>query len=246
MFARHAAKHQTKDKINFLKQCVLFNHWTMDQLVKMAYAMKKKHFDPGAEVVRQGERVEYCWLINEGVVRISHRVNASKGSKSKERSLYVDVSDDMPEQSITVDIADLRANDCIGLIESMDEQTRKSQRDAVTLCSAELYFLPMSFFRSIISHDATTFSLIEKVVKRRKKWEFIRREYALKFPTMAMSLPKGSSSLSHYAIRRNDVAAVKSRKKRDSKKEHNNDDTTVTENDDSKNALDSLVTNAGL
>jgi hypothetical protein len=30
MFARHAAKHQTKDKINFLKQCVLFNHWTME------------------------------------------------------------------------------------------------------------------------------------------------------------------------------------------------------------------------
>jgi hypothetical protein len=70
---------------------------------------------------------------------------------------------------------------------------------------------------------------------------------------MAMSLPKGSSSLSHYAIRRNDAAAVSSRKKRDSKKEHNNDDPTVTGNDDSNRGrtnrsvlLDSLVTNAGL
>jgi CRP-like cAMP-binding protein len=257
LFARHAAKHQTKDKISFLKESILFKHWTMDQLVKMAYAMKKKQFDPGAEVVKQGERVEYCWLIKEGAVRISHRVNATKGRKTRGHSSYVDVRDGAPEQSITVDIADLRANDCIGLVESMDEQTRKSQRDAVTLCSAELYFLPMSFFRSMISQDATTSALIEKVVQRRKKWEFIRREYALKFPTMSMTLPKGATSLSHYAIRGNDVsAAPKSRKKRDA----NNDvDSTTSENDDGsngsrgntmrknrENALDSLVRNAGL
>jgi hypothetical protein len=32
MFARHSAKHQTKDKISFLKETLLFKHWTMDQL----------------------------------------------------------------------------------------------------------------------------------------------------------------------------------------------------------------------
>ena len=36
MFARHAAKHQTKDKIALLRSSLLFKHWTMDQLVRMS------------------------------------------------------------------------------------------------------------------------------------------------------------------------------------------------------------------
>lgn len=35
MYARNAAKHQTKDKINLLKSNALFSNWTMDQLVKV-------------------------------------------------------------------------------------------------------------------------------------------------------------------------------------------------------------------
>ena len=42
--------------------------------------------------------------------------------------------------------------------------------------------------------------MVEKVVQRRKKWEFLRREYALKFPTMSMKIPKDASRLSHYAM----------------------------------------------
>jgi hypothetical protein len=42
MYALHASKNQTKDKIKFLKMCFLFNNWSMDELVRMAYAMKKR------------------------------------------------------------------------------------------------------------------------------------------------------------------------------------------------------------
>ena len=53
----------------------------------------------------------------------------------------------------------------------------------------------------MITGDAKTFSMIENVVERRKKWEILRREFAIKFPTMSMALPKDASHLSKYAIR---------------------------------------------
>ena len=142
IFARHSAKHQTKDKIGFLKESLLFKHWTMDQLVKMAYSMKKKDYPKGSEVVRQGERMEYVWLVKEGMVRISHKVHSSQGRRPKSGRLQVDENNDVSSgQSLTVDVADLGQHDCIGLVESLDEK-KKSQREATTLCSSEFFFVP--------------------------------------------------------------------------------------------------------
>ena len=263
MFARHSSKHQTKDKISFLKKSILFEHWTMDQLIKMAYAMKKRQYEKGSVIIRQGERMEYCWLIKEGAVRISHRVNASQGRKSvrQSRTSYVDERNEAAEQSLIVDVADLGSPDCIGLVESMDDNARKSQRDAVALSSTtELFFLPMTFFRSMISQDVKTLSIIEKVVHRRKKWEYIRREYAIKFPTMSMRLPKGAVTLAQYAIR-TDIPNSKSKKKRGGKPEKSRPSRgpMCVEEDSSgrgtakghmrknrENALDLLVKDAGV
>lgn len=257
MFARHSAKHQTKDKISFLKKSVLFKHWTMDQLVKLGYAMKKKELPKDSTVIRQGERMEYCWFIKEGAVRISHRVN----SKQRKKLTYADGQVEAPEQSLTVDIADLGPFDCIGLVESMDENAKKSQRDAVTLSpTTDLFFLPMTFFRSIIFQDSKTLSMIAKVVQRRKKWEFIRREYAIKFPTMNMAVPKNAASLSHYAIRSETSKPNKKASCNVTRRSSiNNHATTSSQNESSgskgckgpmrknrENTLDSLVKDAGL
>ena len=142
IFARHSAKHQTKDKIGFLKESLLFKHWTMDQLVKMAYSMKKKEYPKGSDVVRQGERMEYVWLIKEGMVRISHKVHSSQGRRSKSGRLQqTDENNDGSGQSLTVDISDLGPHDCIGLVECLDEK-KKSQREAITLYSSEFFFVP--------------------------------------------------------------------------------------------------------
>ena len=113
----------------------------------------------------------------------------------------------------------------------------------------------------MISQDSKTLSMIEKVVQRRKKWEFLRREYALKFPTMSMKIPKDASRLSHYAIR--NVAYLPTPEKKPIARSQENtvqsDDTDQPCNDDSKNGrignimrrnreitLDLLVTEAGL
>lgn len=53
MFALHASKNQTKEKIKFLKKSFLFSSWSMDQLVKLAYSMKRKEFARGHVLAKQ-------------------------------------------------------------------------------------------------------------------------------------------------------------------------------------------------
>jgi len=58
MYSLHASKNNTKDKITFLKRSFLFASWSMDHLVKMAYAMKKKEFMRGEQVSRAAHPAE--------------------------------------------------------------------------------------------------------------------------------------------------------------------------------------------
>ena len=142
-FSGHSAKHQTKDKINLLKSISLFQHWTMDQLVKLAYATKKKSFEKGSHIIIQGERMEHLWLIKNGSVRISHKVVPPISIKLK-KVVHSELSRSrkQPKQPITVDIADLGPTDAIGLVESLEESVKKSQRDACCNAATDMFFVP--------------------------------------------------------------------------------------------------------
>ena len=74
--------------------------------------------------------------------------------------------------------------------------TRCFSLKAVTYSS----YASLPFFRSMITQDSKSVAMIEKVVQRRKKWELIRRDYAIKYPSMNMQMPKDAASLSRYAI----------------------------------------------
>jgi hypothetical protein len=110
----------------------------------------------------------------------------------------------------------------------------------------------------MISQDPKTLAMIEKVVERRKEWELIRKEFALKYPTMAMHLTKDASMLSNYAIRSDLSSSTTSKKKRVSKADNqaNTADKGFKSNGRVKtdgltrknreNTLDELVAEAGL
>ena len=205
MFARDSAKHQTKDKLNLLKGSPPFQHWSMDQLVKLAYAMKKKSFEKGSVIVQQGERMENLWIIQEGRVRISHNVIPPSSIDTIQRGRK------QPKEPITVDVANLGAHDAIGLVESIDESIslKKSNRNAIALVAAEVFFVPLTFFKPFLK-DSRTHAVVEQVAERRKAWEMLRRDYAIKFPKMSMKLPKDVESMSKYSMcRKSSIKAVK-------------------------------------
>lgn len=210
MFARDSAKHQTKDKLNLLKGSPPFQHWSMDQLVKLAYAMKKKSFEKGSVIIQQGERMENLWIIQEGRVRISHNVippssidTIQQGIRSGGRK--------QPKEPITVDVANLGANDAIGLVESIEESIslKKSNRNAIALVATEVFFVPLSFFKPFLK-DSRTHAVVEQVAERRTTWELLRKDYAIKFPKMSMKLPKDVESMSKYCMcRKSSLKVVK-------------------------------------
>jgi len=59
MYALHASKNQTKDKINLLKKNFLFMSWSIDQLVKLAYGMKKRVYKKNESIVLQGGKSDH-------------------------------------------------------------------------------------------------------------------------------------------------------------------------------------------
>ena len=72
-----------------------------------------------------------------------------------------------------------------------------------------LSYTSLSFFRSMITQDSKTVAMIMKVAQRRKNWELLRRDYAIKFPSMNMQMPKDSASLSRYALCANSLSMSK-------------------------------------
>jgi len=144
MFARHSEKHHTKEKMDSLRKSVLFKHWPMDQIVKVAYAMKKKQFDKGSTIIQQGDRLEYLWIIREGAVRVSHRVPPPNDFRGRDVLFSSSGKFNLgkEQQGISVEIANLGTNDVIGLIESLEPTARKSTREVVASCNTEMFFLP--------------------------------------------------------------------------------------------------------
>jgi len=214
MFARDAAKHQTKDKLNLLKGSPPFQHWSMDQLVKLAYAMKKKSFEKGSVIVQQGERMENLWIIQEGRVRISHNVIPPSSIDTIQQGIR-NGGRKQPKEPITVDIANLGANDAIGLVESIEESItlKKSNRNAIAMVATEVFFVPLSFFKPFLK-DSRTRAVVEQMAERRTRWETLRRDYAIKFPKMSMKLPKDVESMSKYSMCRCRKSSVKVERKK--------------------------------
>jgi len=212
MFARDSAKHQTKDKLNLLKGSPPFQHWSMDQLVKLAYAMKKKSFEKGSVIVQQGDRMENLWIIQEGRVRISHNVIPPSSIDTIQQGIR-NGGRKQPKEPITVDVANLGANDAIGLVESIEESItlKKSNRNAIAMVATEVFFVPLSFFKPFLK-DSRTHAVVEQVAERRITWETLRRDYAIKFPKMSMKLPKDVESMSKYSMCRKSSLKVVNKK----------------------------------
>ena len=99
----------------------------------MAYVMKKRCLEKGSTIIQQGERMEHLWIIKGGKVRIIQKGIRNDANRNGRKQ---------SKQPISVDIADLEQLDVIGLIECMDESVKKSQREAVALVAAELFFVP--------------------------------------------------------------------------------------------------------
>ena len=120
----------------------------MDQLVKMAYAMKKKEFSKGSVVARQGERADVVWFIEKGKLAVVQHM-VSKTNKKQDFRMKDDADNtkeelsqpvNMSKAKVTVDIAELGAHDIFGIVEALGNE-KKMKRQAYALSYLETFYV---------------------------------------------------------------------------------------------------------
>ena len=190
MYALHASKNQMNIKVAFLKKSFLFSQWSNDQIVKLAYQIKKREMVKGDVLAKQGNSVNVIFLIIKGRIKIqvSSETTLKDGGGAK-----VGITNKL------VEIAELGENDIFGLVEAV-ENKRKMKRTGLCVHSGEVFVVSMTQFYSMVSQVPKTLALVEKVVQKRRAWEKLRAEYASNFPSMKCCLPQNATDMSKYAL----------------------------------------------
>jgi len=200
LYSRHSSKHLTKEKIAFLKSSILFSGWPMEDLVKMAYSMKKKTYERGTTIATQGEYFENVILLKSGVLSVRIRI-ARNGPSTK--------SSNCNENEIKVDIAELKENDIFGLVEVI-ENSKKMKREAFASTSIDAFVIQANTCIGLFRDQPKTFKLLQRVAQKRINWERLRKDYALKFfSSMPLTLPKNAAKISNYHM--SDLAILSER-----------------------------------
>jgi CRP-like cAMP-binding protein len=219
LFPRHAAKHSTKEKLDFLRSSFLFQHWTADQLIKLAYAMKKKTFADGTVIAREGDHVECIYMIRRGRVKLQSAIKGGNSSRNfpkqntrnartrqlgyKKRPLgAIDGEEGTITTSETlqgIDIAFLGDGEMLGLVEAATK-SKKMRRTIITTKCTDMFVVPIFAFHSFLVHQDKTKAFIDKMADKRRHWQALRLDYATKFPTMPRSLPRDWKQMSSFIL----------------------------------------------
>jgi signal-transduction protein with cAMP-binding, CBS, and nucleotidyltransferase domain len=161
----------------------------MEDLVKMAYSMKKKTYERGTTIATQGEYFENVILLKSGVLTVRIRITKN-GSSTK--------SSNSNENEIKVEIAEIKENDIFGLVEVI-ENSKKMKREAFATTSIDAFVIQANTFIGLFRDQPKTFKLLQRVAQKRINWERLRKDYALKFfSSMPLTLPKNAAEISNY------------------------------------------------
>jgi len=123
----HSNGHVTH-KISFLKSCFFFDNWPYDELVKMAYVMKKRTYKKGTLIAKQGDRLEFVVMILKGKIKVLQRLN--KGAKTTGAL----------SEEVNVEIAELECNDMFGIVEVIGN-LKKMKTEAQAVSTVEAYVI---------------------------------------------------------------------------------------------------------
>lgn len=210
LFPRHAAKHQTKEKLAFLRSSFLFSQWPADQLIKLAYSMKKKTFVEGTTIAREGDRIEFVYMIREGKIRVLKQIKDKQRKRMQGGSAYSDYNN-LHSADRSIDIAELAGRDIIGLVE-LAGKSKKMQREFLAIKTTDVFAVPLGLFVASLDQESSTMSIVKKIVAKRSQWEMLRVDYAKKFSTMPSDLPKNWKSISSYKLLPDSILSEKERR----------------------------------
>ena len=211
LYTKHSSKHQTKDKISFLRKCILFQDWSYDDLVKISFAMRKRKYAKGSVISNQGDRFDKIFMISNGSIHISHKM-----TKISNKSL----SNTEKDKDVIIEIAELSStdHDIFGIVEIING-SKKYKRKATALTDVETYSVDASDFLSFFKHNPDSIQYMRNLAKRRNRWENLRRDFSQKFSSsIPLKLPKNAIDLSNYSLSKSSILSGGKREETSSKK----------------------------
>ena len=128
------------EQIAFLKSSLLFNQWSMDELVKLAYAMKKKAFSKGAIIFKQGERSECIAIVKKGRISVVQKMTNHENKKGVVTLSEAKNTEMKSSKDLIVHIAELGAHDMFGIVE-LCRGFKKMKREALALTLVEVFLV---------------------------------------------------------------------------------------------------------
>lgn len=198
LYTKHSSKHQTKNKISFLRQCILFQDWSYDDLVKISFAMRKRKYGKGSIIINQGDRFDKIFMLSNGTIHISLKM-----TKTSNKSL----SNTEKDKDVIIEIAELSwtDHDIFG-IEEMMNGSKKYKRQATALTDVETYFVDASDFLSFFKHNPESIQHMRNLVGIRNSWENLRIDFSQKFSaSIPLKLPKNAIELSNYSLSKSSI-----------------------------------------
>jgi CRP-like cAMP-binding protein len=141
----------------------------MDELFKLAYTMKKKHYAKGSVILNQGDRVDSVAIVKKGSVKISHKMIKQRKKKAQlrggKRGSIQQLNQNFSESTeISVDIAEISSHDLIGIVEATT--SKKTRNVALAQSHVELFFVQTTSFIALLQQEKKTLKQLEKLGKR--------------------------------------------------------------------------------
>ncbi len=143
----------------------------MDELVKLAYSMRKKTYNKGTLILKQGDRVDSVTMLKKGSTKIIHKMNKQRPAKAvsyngrKESILSTASSKPSIETlEVSIDIAEVGPNDLLAIVEAMTS-CKKMRNDVFAQCEVEVFFVQTNMFMSFLNYEKRTLAYLDKLGK---------------------------------------------------------------------------------
>ena len=142
----------------------------MDELVKLAYSMRKKSYNKGSLILKQGDRVDSVAILKKGSVKIVHKMNKQRANKSlpyngRKESIISNSSKAAVETvEVSVDIAEVGPSDLLAVVEAMIN-SKKMRNNVFAQNPTEAFFVQTNMFISFLKHEKKTLAYLEKLGK---------------------------------------------------------------------------------
>lgn len=150
--------------------------------MKLAYTMSRKVYAEGSTLCQQGDRLDHVIILDKGELLVRQTIATGLSSTMDSElsgSIIIQKSKNGKRHKhcpIVVDIAELRHHDLFGVVEYVSK-SKKYKRQLLAKTWVEVYVIPIVIFQDFLNQVPKTAKMIEKLARRRMKWEEVRRDF---------------------------------------------------------------------